>query len=295
MNMSVCWHPGSALQIEGSAFQKISRIDPQGPEGVKHLVEALGGQWGKSTIEEKYHYFEQAVFQVSQKQDESNDSYLARHNAVFEELTARAVTLEEVRAYVLLRHSLLSSEDKRRAVVEANAVLDYKNTVKAVRLLGSRFFNDLQQKNVHGNQKGPDRSKVYDVNMAEEDNNEEIFLADEEFSEEDLVTYMAEQMDEDAIYIAEFEDHIIEALQESDLAPIFTSYQEARQKLREKARSRGFWPPSKGRGKKGPSFTGRKGKGFGKNGGRGRTLAERIANSHCRLCGQAGHCKRECP
>ena len=197
---------------------------------------------------------------------------------------------------MLLRHSLLSSEDKRRVVVEANGVLDYKNTVKAVRLLGSRFFNDLQQKNVHGNQKGPDRSKVYDVkNMAEEDNNEEIFLADEEFSEEDLVTYMAEQMDEDAIYIVEFEDHIIEALQESDLAPIFTSYQEARQKLREKARSRGFWPPSKGREKKGPSFTGRKGKGFGKNGGRGRTLAERIANSHCRLRGQAGHWKRECP
>ena len=55
----------------------------------------------------------------------------------------------------------------------------------------------------------------------------------------------------------------------------------------EKTRSRGFWPPKpfKG-GKKGRS------KGFK---GKSKGLAHRIANSTCRLRGQPGHWKAECP
>ena len=66
--------------------------------------------------------------------------------------------------------------------------------------------------------------------------------------DEKLAAYYAEQFDEDAIYVAEFEDQIIDALQDSELANAYTAYQEARQRLREKARARGYWP-SKGRGK----------------------------------------------
>ena len=77
---------------------------------------------------------------------------------------------------------------------------------------------------------------------------------------------------------------------------MFASYQEARQRLREKAKSRGFFSSSsKGRGK-----------GKGKKSGKGnwntwdqpqrrRSLADRIANSSCKLCGQKGHWRRECP
>ena len=46
------------------------------------------------------------LYQVAQKQDETHDSYLARHDAAFEDLLGRKVTLEEVRAYVLMRQSL---------------------------------------------------------------------------------------------------------------------------------------------------------------------------------------------
>ena len=65
--------PRAALPIEGSAFQKVSRIDAsklRSADGVRHIVEALGGQWGKSSTDEKYHFFEQALFQVAQRQDE---------------------------------------------------------------------------------------------------------------------------------------------------------------------------------------------------------------------------------
>ena len=77
---------------------------------------------------------------MAQKADESNDSYISRHDMAFEELLSRKTTLEEVRAYILLRHSQLAPEDKKRVVVEAQGDLKYKDTVKQIRLLGSRFL-----------------------------------------------------------------------------------------------------------------------------------------------------------
>ena len=67
-----------------------------------------------------------------------------------------------------------------------------------------------------------------------------------------------------------------------------SAYLDARRRLTEKSRSRGFWPiRPKGAGKKGkgkfPFARGRK------------PLAVRIAESDCRLCGQRGHWKSECP
>ena len=289
--------PRAALMVEGSAFQKVSRIPAEklrGPDGVRLLVESLGGSWGKTSVEEKYHFFEQAIFQCQQKTDESNDSYLARHDAFFEELLARNTQLEELRAYVLLRHSQLLPEDKKRVVVESNGNLSYDSAVKAVRLLGSKFFNDFQGRGAGAQNKASERTKVYDINMAEgEGDEEDAFFAGEEMDEEMMVAFFAERHDEDAIYCAEFEDQIIEAVQESELAPIFSAYQEARQRLREKAKARGYWTAKdRGRGKGAGKH---KGKGNSKGYPRNRTLADRIANSSCRLCGAVGHWKRECP
>ena len=63
---------------------------------------------------------------------------------------------------------------------------------------------------------------------------------------------MLEAGDEDANFVNDFEDQILMACQESmELASCFTTYQKARNRLREKARSHGFWPlgNSKGRGR----------------------------------------------
>ena len=63
-------------------------------------------------------------------------------------------------------------------------------------------------------------------------------------------------------------------------------------RLRDRVKNRCFWPP---RGNKGSS----KGRGQGGRKGRGapqrKSLAERIASSLCRICGQRGHWKAECP
>lgn len=296
--------PRAALAVEGVAFQKVSRLDPaklREPDGVAYLVQALGGQWGRLDAEEKYDLFERALYQVSQRADETNDSYMARHDAAFEDLMGKKVDLQEVRAYVLLRQSMLPAEDRKRVIMENDGKLTYEGARKHIRLLGSRFFQDLQG----GTGSRPAKLKTYDVNYVDDENT--YFHEEEDYDEENIMATMAEEGDEDAAFINDFEEQILVACQESsELASCFSAYQEARSRLREKARTRGFWPlsGSKSRGK-GKGSTG-KGKGYGMGKGpmlsgghnllgRRKTLADRIANSTCRRCGRPGHWKRECP
>ena len=115
--------PRVALQVEGSAFKMISRINPSklkvsDTSGVAAIVEAIGGSWGSTELEERYEYFEKALYGTIQKADESHDSYLSRMDANFVELISRNTSLEEVRAYVLLRQSTLTGEDKKRILLE---------------------------------------------------------------------------------------------------------------------------------------------------------------------------------
>ena len=63
------------------------------------------------------------------------------------ELLAKALSLEQIQAYVLLRGSRLSSEDKKRVLVESGAEtqgnqLEWSKVVAAIRMLGSSFFQD---------------------------------------------------------------------------------------------------------------------------------------------------------
>ena len=280
--------PRAALQVEGVAFQKVARLDghrPRGEDGVQFLVEALGGQWGKLASEEKLALFEKAFYQTMQKGDESNDSYLARHDVAFEDLMAQKVSMEEVRAYILLRQSQLSSEDRKRIIMESKGELGYDEARRALRLLGARFFQELQgvSKNV--------KTKTYDINATEQASDETALIAGEmePYDEETAFQALYENGDEDAIFINDFEESLIETVQESaELASCFTTYLEARTRLKERARGRGFWPMqqlgAKGKGKKG-----KQGK------GKTKSLADRIASSACRRCGQYGHWKRECP
>ena len=84
-------------------------------------MKALGGQWGKVTLEKKYEVVEKALFRCIQKTDESNDSYLARTDIYWTELLSKKMSMEELRSDIVLRGSLLSHEDKKRVILESDA------------------------------------------------------------------------------------------------------------------------------------------------------------------------------
>ena len=283
--------PRAALLCDPISFKKITSIGGKRlkeKDGIKVLVEALGGQWGKLPNEDKYEKFERALYLTIQKPDESNDSYLARHDYGFEEMAAQGTTLSEVRAYILLRQSGLSHEEKK-VIVDCGGSLEYDEVRKAIRLLGSRVFQEL-----HGGSRA--KVKTYDVNCSVGEEHDHIHLAqmDDVGDEDQMMNSLLEAGDEDAVFINEFEEQIIDALQEtSELSSCFSAYTDARARLKERIRNRGFWSTSSSSSKS--SFKGG-GKGFRKGKGKGmKSLADRIANSTCRLCGRQGHWKRECP
>ena len=204
-----------------------------------------------------------------------------------------------MRAYILLRQSQLTSDDRKRIVVESKGSLEYQKVSSAIRLLGSRFFTDLQGQG----QKASHRNKVYDVNVVEDAPEEQpgIFLANTtvpEDAEPDLDQELMETMlaadDSDAHVIQSFEDELESFFQDTDgMQEALVSYVEARARLLQKRKSRGFWPVAAG-GASGSS--GAKGKGgrFGGKGGKSKSrsskeqLLLRISRSHCRNCGPKG-------
>ena len=288
------------LNCQGSAFQKLqlhqSELLTNDRSSVERLIELLGGSWGRIPLEKQFDEAEQALFHCSQKTDESNDSYLARADILWSKLLARKLKMEDLQAFIVLRGSTLSSEDKKRVILESDkdkeGTLTMKRVSESIRLLGASFFMD-----VTGQRKA--RTKVYDqatlVAEASQDLSADGLVTVEETTEEDfLEALIAEGEDEDALMIHDFENAASDAVQEDpDLAQAYTAYTEARRRLSEKFRNRGFFPTSN----KGSSS---KGKGYGKIGkGKGRrprkTLQERIMSSTCNACFRKGHWKAECP
>ena len=300
--------PRAALLVEGTAFRKVARLDAaklkvKNSSGVAALVEAIGGSWGATDLEERYEYFEKALYGTVQRHDESHDSFLARMESNFIELLSRNTKLEEVQAYVLLRQSTLPADDKKRILLEHSGELKYDPVVKSFRLLGSKFFNEFQTG------KTQTKNRVYDVNFTDYtdgDSGTSQFHdassstdrayhasvddpADFELDNEYLDALISQE-DPDALAVANFEQEFEDFLQDiPEMHEAMVTYMEARSKLLEKRKGRGFWPV-KGKG----GFKKGRGKGGKSKKDRDQLLA-RIARSKCRRCGQVGHWKAECP
>ena len=238
------------LGCKGTAYQKLQLHQKEllvnDPKSIQKLVELVGGTWGQIPLEKKFELVERAIFRGQQKADESADSYVSRNDVVWTELLAKNVRLEEIRAYVLLRGSKLANDDKKRVIVESGAetggALDVKRFTAAIRMLGSGFFQELT-----GSRR--DRTlKTYDhqaFNMEEDSDSQEgehsFWTTSEDFLDDNMLETLAAEDDEDALMVLQFEDSIAETVQaDSELSAFFSSYQDARKRLSEKTRVRGF-------------------------------------------------------
>ena len=142
------------LGCQGTAFLKLQQQKDQvtvnDKKAIQRIVEILGGQWGQIPLERKYEAAERAMFRCQQRSDESNDSFLARADVLWQDLLKKGMKMEELQAYVTLRGSNLGPEDKKKVILDCDSSdgqLSMKKVSNAVRMLGAGFFSrdDIRQ------------------------------------------------------------------------------------------------------------------------------------------------------
>ena len=278
--------PRLAMLMKGTAWAQVRGLDAEklmdATSGIQTLLSAIS-TWEEAEELQVYEKFEKVLYKTTQRPDETTQSYVNRLAVAFNEVEGRAV--KDFRAFIMLRQSALSVEDKKKVISMVGDTLSPEKVEGAMRQLSTRILM--------GQSDG--KKKVYPLNHVEEEAEEAMIVQESEaYDEEATIQWLADQGDEEALIVQDFEDQLIEVCQEnSDLSMCFNSYTEARAKIRDKLRHRGFWPPRAGKGKsKGGKKGGRQENSFRR---KNQSLADRIANSSCRRCGQKGHWKQECP
>ena len=153
------------LKVEGAAMETIMNnpklFEDKNQTSLENLITILGGSWDKLSLEERFGDLEVCVYQLQQHTGESTDSWISRSNAHWSRLLQKGVTLAEFQAYILLRHSRVENEDKRKLLVEAGDGLDLDTVRNSLRKLGANFFRQLTGKAMKG-------SKTHPVNFVNE-------------------------------------------------------------------------------------------------------------------------------
>ena len=221
------------LNCTGSAFMKLqlhqAELMENERKSVKRLIEILGCHWGQIGLEKKYEHAERALYKCVQKPDESADSFLARADIMWTELNSKDLKLSDLQAYVTLRGSTLSADDKKKVLVDADAAgsgdLSVQRVSSAIRMLGAGFFQDMT-----GVKRG--KLKTYDqaTLLAEtadhdEDVNDEIYAAEgETVGEDEMMESLVSEGDTDAIFVSDYETAVSEVIQnDEDLAAAFNT------------------------------------------------------------------------
>ena len=293
--------PKLAMMCRGTAWHQVRALRPEllidPTNGVKHFLAALQS-WEETSELKTFELFEKAIYKTTQRPDESTQSYVNRLMVAFDEV-GPDTTLKSVVAFVLLKQSCLSHEDKKKVLTMTSGVMETTAIEGAMRSLSTNVLNSSG---------GQEKKKVYPINFTEPDDVDSskdfnpayaMNLEDDEEANEETIESMASWGDSDALAVQAFEKDLEDLLQEvPDLHTALVSYHEARARINERKKNRGFWPAGqKGSGKGYKSgFAGNNYKGFRKGGSKGKDeLLQRIARTHCKKCGELGHWKAECP
>jgi hypothetical protein len=203
--------PRLAMMMKGTAWAQVKLIDPSkltDPDnGIKALLQAIS-TWEETEEMQLYDKFEKAMFRTTQRTDETTQSYVNRLSESFHELGT--LTVKDIKAFIVLRQSSLSVEDKKRVLTMAGDPLTQEGVEKAMRQLSTKVLVG----------QGESRKKVYPVNHIEDEPEEAHHVQETEtIDEEHAIVLLAEQGDEDAQLIKDFEDQLIEVCQDNqDLA-----------------------------------------------------------------------------
>ena len=165
-----------ALLMKGTAWAQVKSLDGSklsDPEGGVKLLLAAVASWEESAELQTYEKFERALYRVVQKQDESVFSYVNRMNLAFAEIPT--VSIQEIKAFIMLRQSYLNAEDKKRVLSMTGGELQSKKVEDAMRQLAPKILV--------GSSGMDNKKKVDPVNFTEEDNDHVApsFVAEEDY------------------------------------------------------------------------------------------------------------------
>ena len=150
--------PRLSMLCRGTAWQQVRNIpagtltDPK--KGVDALLSALSS-WEEISEMQTYEKFEKALFKVYQKSDEAVNSYVNRMQVAFADLDDK-LTLKEIQAFLLLRQSALTIEDKKKVLTMVNGPLTLKDVEKSMRALSTKILVGAAEK-----------KKIYPANYVE--------------------------------------------------------------------------------------------------------------------------------
>ena len=162
-------------------------------------------------------------------------------------------------------------------------------------MLGAGFFQEMTSGKKVSKLKTYDQTALMTDDIDEVEQDQYAMAADALDDDDQTVEILAQEGDDDASLVMDFEAAATELLQnDEELASAFTAYTDARRRLNEKVRSRGFWPISQ-KGKAKGGWKGVKGKFTKGHHSSRKSLQQRILESRCRLCNQVGHWKAESP
>ena len=109
--------PRLAMLCRGTAWGQVKSLPAASlvdeTNGVKNLLAALS-TWEESSEMRTFELFERAIYKTTQRPDESSLSFVNRLQVAFNELGS--TTIDEMRAFLLLRQSALTSEDKKKVL-----------------------------------------------------------------------------------------------------------------------------------------------------------------------------------
>ena len=148
--------PRLAMLMKGTAWAQIKSADTAklaDPEhGIQVLLKAVA-TWEEAAELQTYDKFEKAIYKIIQKGDETNMSFVNRLNVAFMELGD--VNLKDMKAFILLRQSSLTSDDKRKVIVMTNGKLESDKIEAAMRTLNTKILGSQST--------GESKRKVYPV------------------------------------------------------------------------------------------------------------------------------------
>ena len=222
--------PRLALLCKGTAWSQVKALDATkltDPEqGIQVLLKALSS-WDEAAELQTYEKFEKAIYRTTQKMDETTMSFVNRLSVAFHEL-GDAVTMKEFKAFILLRQSYLTTEDKRKVITLSGGTMEAEKIENAMRTLSTKILTSSSE----------GKKKIYPANFVETEETDEAHFMEEDYDEDQMLVYFAELGDEDAVFITEYEDSINEIIQDMpELASCFSAYAAARQRLRDRAKS----------------------------------------------------------